>query len=203
VPAGIAKFHLQNCLCGFSVGGMEESYKISDPQVLKVVAHPLRVRLLGHLRGEGPATASELGRRVGESSGSTSYHLRELAKYGFIEEDPERRDGRERRWRARHRYTSWDNLEMSVTPEGREAVRIMQLRQLESLGRAVEAFEAGEWDADLAEASGMSDHLVRLPAAAIRELNERVGEVLHELQERYEDDPKAVPVHVWTAAFPR
>ncbi|MEU7748845.1 helix-turn-helix domain-containing protein [Nonomuraea sp. NPDC049158] len=182
---------------------MEEQFKISDPQVLKVVAHPLRVRLLGLLRGDGPATASELGRKVGESSGSTSYHLRELAKYGFIEEDPERRDGRERRWRARHQYTSWDNLEMAATPEGQEAVRIMQLRQLEALGRAVEAFEAGEWPAELVEVSGMSDHLVRLPAAGVRELSERVDALVRELSERYADDPGAVPMSVWSAVFPR
>lgn len=182
---------------------MEEKFKISDPQVLKVVAHPLRVRLLGLLRAHGPATASELGREVGESSGSTSYHLRELAKYGFIEEDPERRDSRERRWRARHRYTSWDNLEMTATPEGLEAVRIMQLRQLEGLGRAVEAFEAGEWPAELVEVSGMSDHLVRLPAAAVREFSERVDELVRELADRYADDPGAVLMSVWSAAFPR
>ncbi|MFG1686337.1 winged helix-turn-helix domain-containing protein [Nonomuraea sp. NPDC049269] len=182
---------------------MEEKFKISDPRVLKVVAHPLRVRLLGLLRAEGPATASELGREVGESSGSTSYHLRELAKYGFIEEDPERRDGRERRWRARHRYTSWDNLEMAATPEGQEAVRIMHLRQLEALGRAFEAFEAGEWPAELVEVSGMSDHLVRLPAAAVREFSERVDELVRELGDRYADDPGAVPMSVWSAVFPR
>ena len=182
---------------------MEERFKISDPRVLKVVAHPLRVRLLGLLRAEGPATASELGRKVGESSGSTSYHLRELAKYGFIEEDPARRDGRERRWQARHRYTSWDNLEMAATPEGWEAVRIMQLRQLEALGRAVEAFEAGEWPAELVEVSGMNDHLVRLPVAAVRELSERVDELVRELGDRYADDPGAVPMHIWSAAYPR
>ncbi|MEU4229787.1 helix-turn-helix domain-containing protein [Nonomuraea sp. NPDC026600] len=182
---------------------MEERFKISDPQVLKVVAHPLRVRLLGLLRAHGPATASELGREVGESSGSTSYHLRELAKYGFIEEDPERRDGRERRWRARHRYTSWDNLEMAATPEGQEAVRIMHLRQLEALGRAFEVFEAGEWPAELVEVSGMSDHFVRLPPAGVRELSERVDELVRELNDRYADDPDAVLMSVWSAAFPR
>jgi DNA-binding transcriptional ArsR family regulator len=194
---------LQNCLCDFTVDGVEEQFKISDPRVLKVVAHPLRVRMLGLLRAEGPATASELGRKVGESSGSTSYHLRELAKYGFIEEDPERRDGRERRWRARHRYTSWDNLEMSATPEGREAVRIMHARQLEALVRTAEAFEEREWPPEVVDVCGMSDHLVTLPPAGLRELGDRVNALVRELAERYADDPGAIRANLFTAAFPQ
>jgi DNA-binding transcriptional ArsR family regulator len=182
---------------------MEEQYKISDAQVLKVVAHPLRVRLLGLLRSDGPATASELGRKVGESSGSTSYHLRELFKYGFIEEDPDRRDGRERRWRARHRYTSWDAVELSGTEEGREAVKVVHLRQAEMVGRLMEAFDPGDWADDWVEASGMSDHVLSLPPAAVRELKDRVEELVGELATRYAADPAARQVTVWFGAMPR
>ncbi|MFI6324133.1 winged helix-turn-helix domain-containing protein [Nonomuraea sp. NPDC050556] len=169
---------------------MEEAYRISDPEVLKVVAHPLRVRLLAHLRADGPATASQLGRTVGESSGSTSYHLRELAKYGFIEEDPSP-DGRERRWRARHRITSWDPEEMSATPEGREADRIMRLRQVETLGRAVQESDEG----------GLSDYLVRLPPEGLREFEERATALVRELEERYADHEDNRSVHIWLGGF--
>ncbi|GGO64645.1 winged helix-turn-helix domain-containing protein [Nonomuraea cavernae] len=182
---------------------MEESYEISDPRVLKVVAHPLRVRLLGLLRGDGPATASELGRVVGESSGSTSYHLRELAKYGFIEEDPARRDGRERRWRARHRYTSWDDLRMSATPEGVEAVRIMHRRQVEALARAVEEYDDSSWSDDWVEVAGLSDHLVSLPPAGLRELDKRIDDLVREVVERHAGALDAAPVHLWAGGFPR
>ncbi|MFI7641985.1 helix-turn-helix domain-containing protein [Nonomuraea sp. NPDC049400] len=181
---------------------MEEQYKISDPQVLKAVSHPLRVRLLGLLRTDGPATASELGRKVGESSGSTSYHLRELFKYGFIEEDPERRDGRERRWRARHNYTSWDAVEMSATAEGREAVRIMHLRQAEMVRRVMEEFEVAEWSRDWVDTAGMSDHIVSLPPAGLREFNRKAEELLHELAAKYAGDPEARQVSAWHGAVP-
>ncbi|MGW0809570.1 helix-turn-helix domain-containing protein [Nonomuraea sp. NPDC002799] len=181
---------------------MEYQYKISDPQVLKVVAHPLRVRLLGLLRSDGPATASELGRTVGESSGSTSYHLRELFKYGFIEEDDERSDGRERRWRARHRYTSWDNVEMAATGEGREAVRIMHLRQVESVGRLLEAFDLGERPRAWVDVSGMSDHLVDLPPAGLLEFVEQATELLREVVRRHEGDPESKRVNVWLGGVP-
>ncbi|MFG3440327.1 helix-turn-helix domain-containing protein [Nonomuraea sp. NPDC047897] len=182
---------------------MEESYEISDPRVLKVVAHPLRVRLLGLLRSDGPATASELGRAVGESSGSTSYHLRELARYGFIEEDPEQPDGRKRRWRSRHRYTSWDNRRMHATPEGREAVGIMQARQVEVLVQAMRSFDEADWPAEWLTAAGMSDDMVMLPAEGVCELNDRMGALVHEVAARYAGHPDAALVQVWRAAWPR
>jgi DNA-binding transcriptional ArsR family regulator len=66
---------------------------------LRALAHPLRLQLLHLLRLEGSSTASELGRRLGESSGSTSYHLRVLHRVGMVAE-AERRNGRERWWAA-------------------------------------------------------------------------------------------------------
>nr|WP_055505282.1 winged helix-turn-helix domain-containing protein [Nonomuraea pusilla] len=181
---------------------MEEAFKIDDPRLLKVVAHPLRVRLLGRLRAQGPATASELGRAVGESSGLTSYHLRELAKHGFIEEDPEQRDGRERRWRARHRYTSWDNLTLAASPEGREVLKVMHLRQVEAVARSVEAFDESEWPREVVDAVGMSDHLVMLPPEGVRELQERADDLVRELAARYAGADGAEQYHVWAGAFP-
>lgn len=59
-----------------------------DAHSLRGLAHPLRIRLLGDLRLHGPATASQLAERLGESSGATSYHLRQLAAYGFVEDAP-------------------------------------------------------------------------------------------------------------------
>jgi DNA-binding transcriptional ArsR family regulator len=70
---------------------------------LRALSHPLRLRMLEVLR-EGPATASALGRRLGESSGATSYHLRALAKAGVVEED-ERGSKRERWWRRVDSFT--------------------------------------------------------------------------------------------------
>ncbi|MEO3870353.1 helix-turn-helix domain-containing protein [Nonomuraea sp. B12E4] len=182
---------------------MEDRYKISDPQVLKVVAHPLRARLLGLLRAEGPGTASELGRKVSESSGSTSYHLRELFKHGFIEEDPERRDGRERRWRARHRYTSWNNRELADTPEGRETVRAMRLLQAGLLAQIAEGFDESEWSPAWVEAAGLSDHIFELSPEALREFAARTEELLEELAARDAGAPGARQVHLWVGGFPR
>ncbi|MCY1140187.1 winged helix-turn-helix domain-containing protein [Actinoplanes sp. Pm04-4] len=79
-----------------------------DPRTLRGLAHPLRVRMLNLLRERGPSTASKLAERLGQSSGATSYHLRQLAAYGFVEEDPDRGTARERWWRAAHQRTTLD-----------------------------------------------------------------------------------------------
>ena len=65
---------------------------------LKSLAHPLRVRIYDELSAYGPLTASGLADRLGESSGSTSYHLRQLERTGLIREDTTRGKGRERWW---------------------------------------------------------------------------------------------------------
>jgi DNA-binding transcriptional ArsR family regulator len=65
---------------------------------LKALAHPLRVQLVEELSAYGPSTASALAERLGESSGATSYHLRQLEKHGFVREDATRGKGRERWW---------------------------------------------------------------------------------------------------------
>jgi len=81
---------------------------ILEPRMLRGLAHPLRMRLRAELIEHGPATASQLAARVGESSGATSYHLRQLAAYGFVVDEPGRGNGRERYWRAVHRMLSFD-----------------------------------------------------------------------------------------------
>jgi DNA-binding transcriptional ArsR family regulator len=74
--------------------------EIVDLEALKALAHPRRQRILQHLGLHGPATSATLARALGLNTGATSYHLRELAKFGFVEEAPGRGTGRERWWRA-------------------------------------------------------------------------------------------------------
>ncbi|WP_248958030.1 winged helix-turn-helix domain-containing protein [Sphaerisporangium perillae] len=179
-------------------------YHVSDSRVLKAVAHPLRVRLLGALRLDGPATATELAAKFGESSGSTSYHLRQLARYGFVEEDPEQRDARERRWRSVHRYTSWNELEIGDTPEGREAAGFMRNRQIEVLLSDREAFERDResWGPEWIEAAGMSDDIARLTPASVTLLYERISAMIHEMEAADAASPQAERVSIHLAAFP-
>ncbi len=77
----------------------EEPFLLDDPARLKALAHPMRRLILRHLNIHGPATSTTIGELLGAKTGTTSYHLRQLEKYGFIEEIPERSGGRERWWR--------------------------------------------------------------------------------------------------------
>lgn len=72
----------------------------ASAQDIKAFTHPLRMRLWRLLSDHGRATASMLARLTGESSGQTSYHLRQLEKFGFVEEDTEMGSGRERWWKS-------------------------------------------------------------------------------------------------------
>ncbi|MFD7444733.1 ArsR/SmtB family transcription factor [Streptomyces sp. NPDC059909] len=187
----------------------DERRRVLDPErdaaALKALTHPLRIRLLGLLRQDGPATASELAVRTGESSASTSYHLRVLAKYAFVTE-AEHRDGRERRWRAVHRTTSWSNEAMEATDESRafaKASRGAQLAHLEQTFRQYdEAVAAGRIGAEWLKPSGMSDDLVRLTPESLAELWRTVERRAGELAARDADDPRARQVILLVAGVP-
>jgi DNA-binding transcriptional ArsR family regulator len=74
--------------------------EISDPKAIRALAHPLRLDVLQFLGASGPATAAQCARVLGVSQASCSFHLRQLAKYGFAEDAGPGRDRRERLWRA-------------------------------------------------------------------------------------------------------
>jgi DNA-binding transcriptional ArsR family regulator len=80
--------------------------EISDPKTIRALAHPLRLDLLQLLGSSGPATAAQCGRVLGVSQASCSFHLRQLANYGFVEQAEPGRDRRERRWRVPHAQLS-------------------------------------------------------------------------------------------------
>jgi len=187
----------------------QQDRHVTDPADLKAVAHPLRVRMLAELRRHGPATATELARRLATETGSTSYHLRILAKHGFVAEaaaGPEgRRHPRERRWEAVHRTTGWSNTQLAATDAGREAVAMMRRRQVEVLIGDVERFEAEQEQLEPAwvEAAGIGDLQVRLTRAGLTELWDRFYAHLDELRARDAEDPAAAVVSVVVAGFPR
>jgi predicted ArsR family transcriptional regulator len=79
---------------------------LTDPRALRALAHPTRLKLVGLLRREGPLTATQAGALLGEVPASASFHLRQLAKYGLVEEASGGR-GRERPWQATASFTSW------------------------------------------------------------------------------------------------
>jgi DNA-binding transcriptional ArsR family regulator len=116
-------------------------------EAIRLLAHPLRRRIEQELR-KGPVSATSLARALGESTGLTSYHLRQLAKYGFVEEIPGHGRGRERWWRFVPKDRRFpDRPEQS--PEMRavldEMIRIDLTNDVAAFVAAIERDETGPW----------------------------------------------------------
>ncbi|GAA3058875.1 ArsR/SmtB family transcription factor [Actinokineospora globicatena] len=162
-------------------------YNRVGAETLKVIAHPLRMRMLGVLRAHGPNTATGLAARLGESSGTTSWHLRQLADAGFIEQDTERGNRRERWWRAAQDVTQVVSDTMPDDPETQDAYGTF-LTALIDLGheRATRYVRTRhELPEPWRHVSELSDWRMSLTPDELRELAVEVNEVVN----RYRRDP--------------
>ena len=177
--------------------------KIEDAQVLRAMAHPLRLRLIGALRKEGPATASMLARMLDESSGATSYHLRILAKYGFVEDALERNRGRERWWRAVDPGMEWS---LDTDDAGLlEADRALGRQLLAEYARWIERWydELPGWDRRWRAAANGTDQWFELTADELRTLADEVLAVLDRYADRKVRGEDSERVAVVFHAFPQ
>jgi predicted ArsR family transcriptional regulator len=169
-------------------GDAEKQIRL-DATSLRGIAHPLRVRILGLLREHGPSTATRLAERLGQSTGATSYHLRQLATYGFVLEEAGRGAGRERWWRATHRRTIF-NAEQAAREAPAETevyLRSVAAAYADRVDRAIGEFFAlpSEWS----RATTLSDWSLRLTPAEAKALHDQ----LIALIVRYRQDPEGLP----------
>lgn len=174
-----------------------------DAESLKALAHPLRVRLLAALRLEGPATASALGRRFQETSGATSYHLRQLARHGFVEEEMGRGTARERWWRAAHRGTRWSTSPWREDPATAEASAFLQHSQFAYEQRSVQRWYADQdsWPAAWVDVAASTDLDLRLRPEQLRAMADEVQAVLERYREQ--EEPEGERIAVFFRAFPQ
>ena len=151
--------------------------KLTDPKALRALAHPIRLKLLGQLRIRGQLTATQAGELLGESSASCSFHLRQLAKYGLVEETGAGQ-GRERPWRATTMFTSVpDYAEDPKVDAAADLLRgVIADQYIASIMRWFEAKpdEPEEWQ----HAAPFGDDLVYLTAGELAELSERSRDLL-------------------------
>lgn len=172
---------------------------------LKALAHPLRVKIFDALATFGPATASGLGERLGESSGATSYHLRQLAKHNLVREVEGRGNGRERWWER--------------TPGG------IMLRAVDESDAARHATEIvmNEWNTareklladflhegpsvlskEWMEASTVNTANLAATVEEVDEFMEKVSKLISEFAEKHRDRtrPGTRPVQIQFSIFP-
>ncbi|MGV3491858.1 MAG: ArsR/SmtB family transcription factor [Devosia sp.] len=171
---------------------------VPDAVALKALAHPMRLRILSLLRIDGPATATSLAARLGLNSGATSYHLRNLAQHGFIEEDPGHDSRRDRWWRARHESTSFH---AEGTPEqvdaGAAFAQAALTQQVQMMQRAQEEFLQlpAEWQA----AADTSDFIIALTPEQAKALKDQILQILWQAMR---DAPPAIgPLPLGLAAY--
>ncbi|MEW2330761.1 helix-turn-helix domain-containing protein [Micromonospora chersina] len=176
-----------------------------DHRQVRVLAHPLRMRLLGALRVKGPSTATALAEMLGTNTGATSYHLRQLAEVGLVVEDPDRGTGRQRWWQAAHDVSNFEPSDYDDDPDARAAIDWIQGDQVRLLAQHAEQWFATkqEWAPEWRDAFGMSDSFLTVPAARLEQIQAEVWAILE--RHRGEADPAepgAEPVQIYFATYP-
>lgn len=168
---------------------MELTSITPDVAALKALSHPVRLRMLGLLRSDGPATATTLAHRLGLNTGATSYHLRQLAQHGFVEDDAGRGTARERWWRAVHQSTA-TGPEQPGDDAARDTldayVQAVAVVHTEHLQQAVE--ERGLLPDAWRSASTFSDWNLRLTPARARALVQALAAAIEDADEDEGDD---------------
>lgn len=164
---------------------------ISDPERIRALAHPVRLELLDYLADVKEATATQCAHRVGESVASCSFHLRMLAKYGFIERAEQR--GREKPWRLRERGGSLQARPDQDVPGSLHAVQelatLSVTREADRVARFIAqgAAESDEW----IQATAISTASFWATSAELEELGEQIQALVRQFTGRTE--PEARP----------
>ncbi|MGW4110934.1 helix-turn-helix domain-containing protein [Actinosynnema sp. NPDC004786] len=178
--------------------------RVADADALKALAHPLRVSLLNHLLAVGPRTASECAEAVGSTASNCSWHLRQLAKSGFVER-ADAGDGRERPWRATS--VGYDVGAFADDPEVRTPQDALLALALNEDDRLVRRFldRQRELPREWLDASALHGYTLAVTAEELKDLLGRIDDVLRPyLVPVRQDVPEgALPTHVGIRAFPR
>ena len=216
--ASLAKIALQRYLCIMTNSDDLEAQPSSSrhPGVdhvipsasLKSLAHPLRVRIYDELSAYGPMTASGLADRLGESSGSTSYHLRQLGRTGLVREDTTRGKGRERWWeRTPGSISIPDARSLPPGSADRLAVKIVEDEWFRSRDQNFHEFVAGGeevFGADWLDIATSDTINLRLTPDQLHGLVTDIDIVLAKYIDAYKKSPTpgSRPVQIQINAFP-
>jgi DNA-binding transcriptional ArsR family regulator len=167
----------------------EKRRQLTDPRAMRAMAHPVRLALLQALNHAGTLTATEAAERVGESPSNCSFHLRQLAKYGFVEEAPGG-TGRQRPWRVVE--VGFSLSDVQEDPETALAAgalaRVINERWLERARMGLENRHAlpEEWR----RVTGADEMTLYVTPDEMRRVNEQILEILHSYRDRIADPAK-------------
>ena len=162
-----------------------------DATTVKALAHPMRVQILRILQLRKKASVTSLAEELGETTAATSYHLRQLARHGFVEEfdapdDQEKRAGRKRRsWRMAVDEIHTTGFEFMDNDETREAFTFLLREDLADRGRRLANWftTARDWPQPWQRASSDMDGHLELNAAQTRRLADELAAVIARYRE--------------------
>jgi DNA-binding transcriptional ArsR family regulator len=160
-------------------GDSASEVRLAGAQI-RILAHPLRARLLVTLRSDGPATATGLAQALHTNTGATSYHLRQLAEAGLVVEEVDRGSGRQRWWRAAHQLSTWYGSDFDDDPDARAAADWLHRYALRVHADQAERWlvEQHTYPAEWRNATSLSDFLLRLTPEQLRQLNDEMYAVV-------------------------
>src|SRR6478609_7742538 len=161
-----------------------------DTAKLKVLAHPLRSRLVGALRLSGPATATALAAQLNTNTGATSYHLRKLESVGLVTDTGEGA-GKRRLWRAATDFHSWNRSTFRADEHSATAVDWLERFYLHQFAeRAEEWLNASDaWPDDWVDAFGLNDTTLWLTPEQLRDLKLGIDALVEVFRSHGGEDP--------------
>ena len=178
-----------------------------DVESLKALAHPLRVQLLDTLSVYGQFTASGLAERLSESSGATSYHLRQLERHGFVREVEGKGTGRERWWERVPGGLTLTAANVADSPAGRAASRSIVRQWEQNRSTLLTDFQERGFDElpfEWINSSAVTTANLRLTAEQLGEIVTAWNDFFDGYIEKYrgQNPPGSRPVQIHFNAFP-
>ncbi|WP_246064224.1 ArsR/SmtB family transcription factor [Nonomuraea longispora] len=165
---------------------------VSDPKAMRALAHSARLTILAHLGDHGSATATEVAESAGITPSAASYHLRMLAKYGFVEDAPPRGDGRERLWKVVDAP-----IGVGINPGDPPEVREAKKSLIAAFNNKAQEEAERAWahlDGDTDEwrfASGFSRTRIRVGAEELAQLNRDIMKLIEPYVARFRSQGEA------------
>lgn len=174
-----------------------------DSTALKVLAHPLRSRLLSALRRGGPATATDLATELSTNSGATSYHLRKLESVGLVADTGEG-EGKRRLWKAATESHQYEPSDFAGDEDAETAlnwlVRDYTRHFAEQFEKWLDVEEA--WPLEWRNAAGMNDSYVIATPTQLQEMKAEIDAIVDRYRRVGQGNPAARRLAVYSVTYP-
>jgi DNA-binding transcriptional ArsR family regulator len=181
-----------------------EKREPTNPRALRALAHPTRLALLELLAYYGPLTATEAAEHLGESPASCSFHFRQLARHGFIDEAGGG-SGRQRPWRiVKGADFAASDPDADTAVAGAALTQVVEARrqQLVDTWRTTAHTYPAEWQ----QATFATYRPTFLTAKELASLGEAIEELFAPYRDRVvgagERPPDGLPVAFIAQGFP-